>query len=193
MSCICVVPYLVPRPGNEASVAPLCAPGSCIKWCLLSDNLQYILETSKACSLSLALLCYVMEVLIVSHGQVGLASYPDSFEWPGYEASVWPCETIEVYHLGFNMLKQQPSQATVLSGWGDTIIVVHLSYAAGQRPRRSVKLKAAKKEDQYTQDSIPPDWDSMFHPHFLFGFTSNACCPASLWIQSVSFLWGEPC
>lgn len=108
-----------PGPGTRLVLRPYArAPGSCIKWCLLSDNLQYLLETSKACSLSLVLLCYVVEVLIVSHGQVGLASYPDSFEWPGYKASVWPCETIEVYHLGFNMLKQQPSQATVLPGWG---------------------------------------------------------------------------
>ena len=30
-----------------------------------------------------------------------------------------------------------------------------------------MKLKTAKKDDEYTQDSIPPDWDSMFHPRFL--------------------------
>ena len=30
-----------------------------------------------------------------------------------------------------------------------------------------MKLKQAKKEDQYTQDSIPPDWDSMFSPLHL--------------------------
>lgn len=30
-----------------------------------------------------------------------------------------------------------------------------------------MKLKEAKKEDQYTQDSIPPDWDSMFSPLHL--------------------------
>ena len=30
-----------------------------------------------------------------------------------------------------------------------------------------MKLKEAKKEDQYTMESIPPDWDSMFLPLHL--------------------------
>ena len=43
-----------------------------------------------------------------------------------------------------------------------------------------MKLKTAKKEDEYTQDSIPPDWDSMFHPRFHFDFTSNASLQLAL-------------
>jgi len=40
-----------------------------------------------------------------------------------------------------------------------TVFVLLLS-AGGQQLRRSVKLKGVRSEEGYTQDSIPPEWDS---------------------------------
>lgn len=51
-----------------------------------------------------------------------------------------------------------------------------------------MKLKEAKKEDQYTMESIPPDWDSMFFTPPLtssFGFGSKPL--------NFSIFWREPC
>ena len=39
------------------------------------------------------------------------------------------------------------------------VVLVLLLSAGGQRLRRSVKLKGVRNEEEYTQDSIPPEWD----------------------------------
>lgn len=40
------------------------------------------------------------------------------------------------------------------------MVFVLLLSAGGQQLRRSVKLKGVRNEEGYTQDSIPPEWDS---------------------------------
>ena len=40
------------------------------------------------------------------------------------------------------------------------MVLLPLLSAGGQQLRRSVKLKGVRNEEGYTQDSIPPEWDS---------------------------------